>query len=214
MNFGMYKEKGARIQKIQIIVFMLLHILQGSAQVKKDTIFLIHDEIQKIYIAPDKESGYYKSLTSFFDSNVKRYKQRKEKIKKWVPLYQYHEDYYLYVPCDFGYHNPIQIAEKELLIGGMVTRLYKINKKSKSLGSHHIKIEYQDYDGKIQYLEYTMIDEQKEIAVFMFQNEYRFMVSAEKVMDYPIIVNESKRNKVSEFVFEPLDYKTLLKQTN
>ncbi|WP_347065750.1 hypothetical protein [Flavobacterium sp. WV_118_3] len=96
----------------------------------------------------------------------------------------------------------------------METRLYKIEKKEKPLENHLFKIEYHDYDGKRKYLEYTIIDRQKAVAVFKFQNEYRFMVRVEKVKDYPIIVNECLQNKASEFVFDSLNYKDLLKQMN
>ncbi len=195
-----------------IKLLLLVSTCYINAQIKKDTIFLIHNEIQKIYIEPNKESDYYTSLTAFFNSDAKGNKKLKKKSEKWVPLYRYHNDYYLYAPCDFVYHNPIQIKEKKLLVGGAETVLYKIDKTKESLEKHQVKVEYQDYDGKRQYLEYTIIDIQKTIAIFKFQSEYRFMVRAEKVKDYPIIINECIQGKVSEFVFAPSDYKALLRQ--
>ncbi|WP_347065752.1 hypothetical protein [Flavobacterium sp. WV_118_3] len=78
----MHQKKKASLQKITILLFILLNVLHGRAQIKKDTIFLIHDKIQKIYIEPNKESGYYISLTAFFYFNVKGSKKPKKKTEK------------------------------------------------------------------------------------------------------------------------------------
>lgn len=148
-------------------------------------------------------------MRAFFNSAVKDDVKLRESNEKWVPVYIHQKAYYVYVPCDLGYHQPIQITDKELILGGMETAISAIIKRQKT-SENVFKVEYKSYDGIRKCLKYTVIDKQKGIAVFNYNGDYRLMVRAEKIKDYPIIVNKCKQDKMAEFVFDKPDYKMLL----
>lgn len=190
---------------------ILLCFLSSNAQQKQqDTIFLVNNKYQKVYIDFNKKSDEYEVLSAFFNSAVKGDIKLREPNEKWVPVYIYNEAYYVYVPCDFGNHHPIQIIGEELIIGGMETAINTIINRQKS-SKNVFKVEYKDYDGTRKCLEYTVVDKQKGITVFNYNGDYRLMVQAKKIKNYPIIVNKCKQGKMAEFVFDKPNYEVLLK---
>ena len=95
-----------------------------NSQAKKDTLFLEKNKYHRIFIEKNKNSNYYNSILDFieFEPVDKTRKIESFGIKpKWIRIYQYKNNYFLYAPCDWIYDlkyviddNKIQIKSSEL----------------------------------------------------------------------------------------------------
>lgn len=200
------------MKKILCFIFLLtsLSAFKMAAQIiNKDTIFLLNEKSQKVYIEPNKNSEHY-TFFKTFESEIKTNK-KSSKNEKWIPIYSYNGAYYLYVPCDSGYNRRIELTEKKLTVEDFESSTYEI-RKINSASKEVFTFLYEDYGGNKAYLEYTIFDKQKGIAIFKFENRYSLMINEKNLKDFPIIVNECKFEKVKEFTFDEPDYKQLLKQ--
>jgi hypothetical protein len=208
-------------------------------KVINDTTFLLREIDSNLYhaifIENNKSSQYYDWISDFkLMNSYTRYRlpssasenntNSKSFTKfpvndlpnKWCPLYFYNDKYYLYSPCDYMNNVTFSINDSTFIYyssegpeGSIIKSLdrpdsntYKFEVISLYLPRKNIIIHFIDRDRGIAIFEYP--DEPKEYR-------YHFHVDAEKVKDFPIIVNYSKTCKQSEYRFPRPDYEKLIK---
>ncbi|MGG7035932.1 MAG: hypothetical protein ACI7YS_12170 [Flavobacterium sp.] len=201
------------------IVFVIFFLSNYSmAQNQKDTVFLLkkktNSSIHNVFIEPYKNSKYYTDLLDFskFPKNDKL--QVQGLAKKWVPIYLYKYNYYMYIPCDLGLSHRIYLSNSHITVEGFELYNYKLNSKIQKFKNSY-KFRYIDSDNKNVSVEINIVDTQKGIAIFNFIknkiSSQQLMVDADKLKLFPLIVNDCRYSKTSEFKFDKIDYEKLLK---
>jgi len=138
--------------------------------------------------------------------------------RKWIALYQLKGAYYLYRPCDWGYHFRFEITDSTTINytmeGPEPSRLEKVSFTSTT----HAVIEGVNYwEGRR--VEIKVIDIERGIAVLTFgPTKYRkgvnriIMIDARKAHLFPVIVHYCPTSKAPEIDFDKIDFDMLLKQ--
>jgi hypothetical protein len=222
--------------KLHLLLLALLISSTLFAQ-QRDTVFLkreITDNPYPFYhaIYIDSTDEIRNALTSFtfnnFDSatysyHLERLRPLKRNInsivkdfpKKWIALYIWKNDYYLYYPSDFGNHARFEITDSTTvdfsMEGPEPSRLNKLS----FLSPTQLLINRSNYwEGKK--VNINLIEKSKGIAVFTFspskynkEGYHRLFVDATKAYLFPIIVNYCKTDKQGEFEFDKIDFKRL-----
>lgn len=211
---------------------------------KRDTVFLLQNRNEqsgyyhKIYVEPDRNSGYYNWVRNFDFDKYERdsYKESLHRLKnksnnplkriqispglptKWSSLYVYKNKYYVYSPSESGFNYRLKFSDTTTIEftmeGAWASLLTSVNKISKDT----YKVTRKSlYDPNLIIIH--IIDASKGIAVFenLFRDPknrkepvYTLMVSAEHVKDFPLIVNYCETSKTREFKFDKPDFKKLL----
>jgi hypothetical protein len=135
----------------------------------------------------------------------------KEISKKWVPIYLYKNEYYLYAPSDWGNHRKFVITDSTTIdydMEGMEpSKIVSINHVSTYEILIKRKNNWQGDSVKIK-----LINPELGIAIFTFcktrttDEEKRLMVSVDKVYKFKAIVNHCDSDKVSEWEFDKIDF--------
>ncbi|MEO8171857.1 MAG: hypothetical protein ABI581_02195 [Sediminibacterium sp.] len=192
-----------------------------------------------IYIDSNRNSVNHQSLANFSfteSQNLDAYNERiiKRKIQlnkintlglptEWVPLYQYKNKYYVYMPSEQGELRR-RIINDSLLIfwfmdGPMPYILQSITKSDNETWLVKSKDQFVRMEGFIrpEILNIHIIDPVYKIAVWEYKSEndkeyrYELCIPKESIPHFDIIVNDSNE-KAMEFEFENPDFKKLLKK--
>lgn len=221
--------------------FFLLFVSQCPALAQgassADTVFIKRDAKGKfhenVYIEPDKASLYYDLIINFgmdeFESSAYarsidfarpsaiwgRKEVSKSLPRRWVGLYRYQRNYYLYAPCDWGSKFGLKVTDSTFMffqghegVGGMVIDRYqKIDNNTFAFAL------WRYWAGGLSWTKFIihMVDWEAGIAVLEdcsgFTGRYRLIVDADKARQYPIINNFCRYNRTAEFEFDEIDLK-------
>jgi len=224
-----------RIFEIFILIFVInsCHKVNTNNTAKNDdTIFIFKDEKlgakQSIYFDKNQNSKVYNELKKFefhqfdkesYESSLKNIQQNlkheKPKINEteWIPLYSYKNKYYVYYPCDFYNYYKLSINDSTLIDwtgeGPIANQILSQKKIKKNQYDFELK-GYQKRKLIIQ-----VIDSEKGIAIFenQYENEkpeFHLMVSANKINQFPLIINNCEMNKQNELDFDKIDEQKLI----
>lgn len=202
-----------------ILILFLINLITPKllAQKESDTIFLLKEKGHTIYLEPNKNSITYDSLRNFI-----RFKLKNETSEilglqtKWVPLYSYRSNYYLYLPCDLSTSSKICFSNDEINIEGYEIYKFKINSGIKKVSNSLYKITYKDFLGKKICVEIHIIDSLKGMALFKFISEnktisYSLMTNSKNLKTFPLIINNCKSNRTKEVIFDKINFEKMLK---
>lgn len=193
--------------------------------IKKDT---INGVLHSIFIDNNKESIYYDAISNFeFDKydeesyqysldNLKKQNLTIKKVppiipwKKWVPVYQYKGNLYVYHPCDFMFDFRVSLNDSTFIFWtgeGPIAKVIESQRKVDSLtyefilnkSSSKFIIHILDKENHLAYFEDVFIPENGEL-----------MIPIENMRSLPIIVNDCTVQKQLEFNFEDLDFEALM----
>ena len=143
---------------------------------------------------------------------LKKKKTPKNLPTKWVPLYLYNNEYYLYAPCEWTIPK-YNITDTLLMYYGWMDGLYGFSYDTiiqKSNNHYSIQNIKGFHNTEINIY---IIDKAKGIAVFEFDNyKPSLYVDAEKIRNFPIIVCECTE-KYEEYEFPDIDIKKLIKKS-
>ena len=201
-----------------------------------DTIFLIRNENQKVFVEPSKKSQRYKTLSdfSFAEFQEESYQTQLSELisaeiefkkmkygqmpKKWVECYLYKGKPFLYYPCDFLHYRAAMFTDSTFLeITGEGPQIYPMIAYEKR----------KDYRSSIkakgiEIIIHPVIIRGKSLAVFetyyFNQDEtekipiYILMTDAHNIYQLPMIVNECDYQKEIEFKLDDPDYLKILKK--
>jgi hypothetical protein len=224
-----------------IILFTILSFQENlfGQTVVSDTTFILREnnrgDYHAIFIENNKASKYYDWIANFkfgeFDtanyvSALAYLKKQDPKPlvkynfldlqKQWCPLYVYKASYYLYSPSDYMGNHIVALSDSSYIdYGGdgptpsRITSFSKTDDKTYKFG---IISPGESESTKIIHI----IDKEKGIAVFedissTGNHIYELMVSANKMRNFPIIVNYCETAKTMEYKFVDPDFQKLLK---
>ena len=155
------------------------------------------------------EKGFY-TLKEVFPI-LKKKKTPQNLPRKWIPLYPYNNEYYLYRPCEFIIQR-YNITDTLLMYYGWMDGIYGFSYDTivqKSKNHYQIKRIKDFHNRKINIY---IIDREKGIAVFEFDNyKPRLYVDAEKVGYFPVIVHYCN-GKEDNYEFSDIDLKKLIEK--
>jgi hypothetical protein len=212
------------MKKLIFLVILTVTNLVSSnlfAQKLTDTIFLLKEkndsEFHVIFIDPNRQSNKHKSIIDFssFPKVSKKNKIRHENLPaKWIPLYSYEGDFYVYYPCDFSTNQQIHLTNKTLFFKDFELYRYQIDSFEKE--NDRFIINYNGFENEKTKIEITIVDQKRKIAVFKYIRnnsdiDYELMIASKNVSLFPIIVNECRYSKAKEFLFDVIDFETMIK---
>lgn len=229
-----------KLQTLLILLFIAAYFCSSGQTHKEDTTFLLRENSNGIYhvifVDGNQASKFYKQISDFtfynydkdnFNSSLKYLKERHITLtrkvitqvpKKWIPLYQYKNKFYLYIPCDAYFRFKYNITDTSFVdYTGEGPVAYKIL-DFKNINDSTFKFKLTGMNKPKRSLTIHIIDRDKgvavfeEIAVFEGSQEKRFylMVSADKIKSFPIIINYCPSQKEDELQFDKPDYNKLL----
>lgn len=195
-----------KIKYLSSIVFLMFYMI-GCSQ-SKDTIFIKKNKYQRVYILQDKNSKEYNSLIDFsnFNTNVKTSKLESLGMNsKWLPVYKYSGNYYLYIPCDVINDRKYLITDKNIQIQSSEVTSYVINSIKKE--QKNVFINYTEPNSKENFsLKISPVDKNNGIYKFITTNKQLsyeiIMLDANKYKNYNVVINDCTNNKVKEFEFD------------
>lgn len=222
------------MRQLTISLLFLLIGLTTNAQLN-DTVFLkreINIQTAPFYhaIFIDTTQKIKNSITDFrfrkFDSTTyfqelnliknqsRLYQLPKSISKKWVSLYLYKNEYYLYAPSDWGNNYKFEVTDTTTIDyymeGPEPSKIVSIFQLSPAEVVINRKNNWNKNSVKIK-----VIDPERGIAIITFgsstkkNTEKRLMVSVDKVFKFKTIVNYCDTNKVSEWEFDNIDFSKL-----
>ncbi|WP_333663533.1 hypothetical protein [Chishuiella changwenlii] len=173
--------------KLLIFIICLFPVI-GKSQSKADTIFFEKSANNKIYL----DNDYQKVFLNNSDKNKENY----------FPLYSYKSKYYLYKSCDSYNDKNILIKRNSVIVNMGETQYFNIVKRSRNITSFDLTNE--DFKTKMEVKKVN-----RNTNIIKLNNLYFLVTNANKMKNFPIIVNDCKNEKVDEFKFDDLDLKTL-----
>lgn len=218
----------------------LIKVAAYGQKARPDTTFIFRqagDYYHAIFI-DDKNSDYYNKIVDHpyndvdslsFKENMIQLKKRYsgsfprynlENIhKKWVPIYLYKGNYFVYAPSEWGFNTWVEINDSFFIKysfddAAVPAIIQSLKKKNNKVTIDVVKPTLEKSTVKI-----TIIDKKNQIAVFEYSDlthpyRYRLMVSADNVRNFPIIVNYCEVQKQKELQFDTVNYNKLLKIKN
>ncbi|MCU7614115.1 hypothetical protein N0B16_06665 [Chryseobacterium sp. GMJ5] len=108
--------------------FFLVFFIIGYAQ-SKDTVFIKKNKNQRIYFLQNKNLNYYNTLIDFSDFNINEHTQKIKSLginSKWIRIYKYKNEYYLYIPCDDMNNTKYLIDDSSLQIKSSEILSYRV----------------------------------------------------------------------------------------
>jgi len=201
-----------------LIILSLINLITCKifAQNESDTIFLLKGKGHSIYLEPNKNSVNYDYLSNFSQLQLKNETAKILGLQtKWIPLYLYKGDYYLYQPCDLGTSSRVSFSNSEISIEGHEIYNFKTNSGLIKVDDSYYKLAYNAFEKSNICIEIHIIDNPKGVAVFKFitndnKISYNLMVDSEKFKAFPLIVNNCRFNRTIEFGFDILDFEGLI----
>jgi hypothetical protein len=219
------------MKQLTISILFLIICFTTKAQLK-DTVFLKReidlytppvyhaifiDTTQKIRnLITDFGFGTFDSSTYFQElhrikNQIRSHQFPKSIPKKWVSLYLYKNEYYLYAPSDWGYSYKFEITDTTTIDYGMEGPEPSVIKSIVQLSSSEVVINRKNNWNKPS-VKIKVIDPDRGIAVITFGSstkkgtEKRLMVSVDKAYKFKAIVNYCDTDKVFEWDFEKVDF--------
>lgn len=212
----------------RIVSFITLYLITSNLfgqNNSTDTIFIQKDSLlgtsQSIYIDHDHNSKSYDFINNWdfneftFDGyaeslallkiNKQTLRNRKPviPITNWIPLKKYKDSFYVYSPCDLGYHSKISINDTTFIDwGGEGPNASYIIRQNK-ISNYLFEFEIAGERSKSRKLVINIIDSTNGIAVFQITgdrgNKFQYlMLDDNKIRRFPIIVNRcDTENKLS-----------------
>ena len=204
---------------------------------KSDTIFIRKDSLkgvsQSIFIETDKNSKFYKNITSFkfgmfdkesYDNSLDYLKKNKIKLKKqktiipskkWVTLKKYNGQFYAYYPCDFYSYFQVSINDTTYIDWTGEGPVANKIKSQRKLNDTTFEIKVTGIYEQDRTITINIIDKTKGIAVFtettMQNGKNNFlMIMADKIKTVPFIVNNCETSKQLELEFQKPNFDKLL----
>jgi hypothetical protein len=182
-----------------------------------------------IYFENDKKSVFYKYLSDFsidkWDSTELLMPARKliQHVKsnalksfplKWNLLYKYQGKYVVYSPSERGEDFKLDISDSLLIFYFMEKAIEPVISFNRSEYVFTIRSKG-IHSKKISITNIYIIDSKKQIAVveMSFSNDavfYALMIPAERITEYPFIVNYCVTDKTDEVEFDLIDYQRLI----
>jgi len=191
-----------------------------------------------LFIDKNKSSKFYDAISRFgFDEyDEESYNHSLEYLKakniilkrkiinglplKWIILYKYKDKFYTYYPSDFMNHYKINITDTAFIDyaseGPFGSKIIDFTQIDSNTFRFHLTGGYKHNRELVIHI----IDSKNGIAVFedKFTNSYLekddkstyLMIDADKIRNFPIIVNYCKTMKQMEFEFDKPDYKKLI----
>lgn len=223
---------------IKILLSFVLISFGIDLYSQKDTTFILRNtgEYYHAIFIDKANSEYYNTIINRtnndvdsldFQENIQEFRKKypqgftKHDLgdfeRNWVPIYLYKGKYYVYAPSEWGFNNWVSITDSFLIEysfddcadPAVIKSIAKKNDNNLSLD-----IEKSCTQGTS--INITVIDPKNQIAIFEYPDykeslRYRLMVSANKVRNFPIIVNYCEVQKQYELEFDKVDYLQLLK---
>lgn len=202
-----------------------------------DTVFLYRngsDEFyHAIFIDYCKSSSHYDAISrfGFSESDMSNYNQSLEYLEmvgagleyrkirslpaRWIALYQYDGRFYAYCPSDLMFHRTVCITDtayvEYMSDGPVANRIDDFRRIDRKTFRFRLMGKYK----RNSELTVHIIDDKNKVAVFEERTtggkkSFRLMVAADKVRNFPVIVNYCREYKQSEVTFETSDYQRLL----
>ena len=178
--------------------------------------YLYIDNKNSVYINIDNH--FYKYDEEFDGYNLKEIfvTIKKKKIPenlptKWIPLYLYNNDYYLYDPCQ-RIIPKYNITDTLLMYYGWMDGIYAFSYHAivQKSENHYVIHDIKGFHNKK--INIYILDRKKGFAVFKFDNYTpRLYVDAEKIENFPLIVNYCEE-LYPEYKFEKIDLKKFKKR--
>jgi hypothetical protein len=224
---------------ILTILFAVTYIQVHGQTFNRDTIHYYYDTEYDtknfIFIEHNRNSDKYQGISSFtfsrFDSInyemsidylhsnnfvLTHITISDELPKKWILLNLYKSDYYVYYPCNFLYHHKVIIADTTYVDwrgegpeANKIVSFQKIDNKT-------FVFKLAGYNRHNQELKIHIIDKTNGIAVFEEvlpdrENIFYLMISADKIRNMPIIVNECIGEIQDELDFDLPNFEELIR---
>lgn len=183
-----------------------------------DTTSAVRDKLTSFNFLQFDSATYFEQLSAL--RPLKKYPSAllKSFPRKWIALYKWKSNYYLYDPSDFGNHMKIEINDTTMtdytIEGPQPSSIKKIRRPSDT----RLLIERANA-WKGSRVQVQLIDRSKGIAVFSFgRTKYGkgyqvLMVDAAKAHLFPTIVNYCETDKQGEFDFEKPKFASQLNTT-
>lgn len=225
-----------KMRKATLGFLLFLSTLSVPAQ---DTTFILKNRTKYFYHAiffePNKDSKYYRYVADFnFKEFDKRdYVESVKKLKKnnpapfprynfgslpkqWCLLFSYKGQFCIYSPSDYISNYKVAISDSTFIDyygdGIMASRIQSFDKKNTK--TYQFKLINSQSQERALVIHW--VDPKNGIAIFEKPNEepmlrYRLMVQADKVKNFPLIVNYCDKEKQEEFEgFDKIDFKKWL----
>jgi hypothetical protein len=227
-----------KLQTLLILFFITACFYSLGQTGKADTTFLLRETNNGIYhaifIDESKTSKFYKQISDFtfynygsdnFKSSLDYLKEQHISLtrkvipqlpKKWIPLYQYKNKFYLYYPCDFYFHFKYNITDTAFIdYTGEGPVAYKIL-GFKAINDSTFQFQLTGMTKPVRSLIIHIIDKNKDAALFEERiqgdsKRFYLMTSADKIKSFPMIVNYCPTQKEDEFQFDKPNYYKFLK---
>ena len=214
--------------------------IKSSAQIAViDTTFLLKEYndgvLHSIFIESDRNSRYYNYISDYsfdefdgasFNESLDYLKSHQLELqnvsiedipRKWIILNQYKGEFYAYKPSDFYFHYKVSITDSAYVdFSGEGPSASKILSFQK-MGNNTFQFTLEGMYSHGRELLIHMIDKKAGVAVFEDSSTerekiYYLMVDADKIRDFPLIVNYCESQKHHEFDFDKPDFLKLIRQ--
>lgn len=192
------------------VIFVNFFCLKLFAQNLNDTIFIKKSNEQNVYIEQNRKSIIYKDIADFEGFQL----IKNISTAKWIELNLYKSKYYLYCPCDFCNNNLVSINNLKIIKKGCEKITYSVYSTKKF--KKKIVYLFTTLQRKKGILEICFVNKKKGVAIFKqtINNklvDIKLMLLTSKLLEYPVIVNDCKYNKLKEFEFDKIDFSNLKK---
>lgn len=191
-----------------------------------------------VFIDKNKSSKFYDAISCFgfdeydnehYNATLEYLKENNITLKrkiinglplKWIAFYQYKGNFYTYKPSDFMNHYKISITDTTFIDyegeGPVANEIIDFTKIDNYTFRFHLTGSHKANRELVIYI----IDSKNGIAVF--EDKYTnaiwgdkeestyLMIAADKIKNFPIIVNYCETMKQNEFEFDELDYKKII----
>jgi len=192
-------------KRLLLFVLLLNSFLFYCQEKNNDTIFIKNEKHHKIYIEKNRNSDWYKYIAEFRDFNTEF---SSEKIiqfglkSRWMRIYKYQGEYFLYAPCDWMYDTKIIMNDTKFQIQNSETVIFDIKSIKKSTDNIFIKCKNPSNKEKTL-LKIHPVDKNLGIYEFIFSDKFEtykyLMLDADNYLNYDIIVNYCTDSKTNEF---------------
>jgi len=224
---------------IAMLLLGVLSFYPGSH--KPDTTFLLRetgkDYYHTVYIEKNRQSEAYRHLINFKMSDDEKIdyldvcRNLTQKVKhplakrhltglpsQWIPIYLYHNRYYLYHPSEDGNKDRRIITDSTVVYWSMESPYPEVLKLQHHSGNTYVfKTSHYMQGQPASKLVIHIIDPVNQIAVWEDASQsgayhYGLYISREKARNLDMIVNYCRQSKAPEFQFDRINYASLLKR--
>lgn len=158
-------------------------------------------------------SSYKESLKQFHHNSFKKFPIKKQFPKRWIELFQYHNEFYTYHPSDFGNLYKFQLTDSTTIEYNIEPGISFIRKAN--IDPNQINLRLENF-WKANKLNIHFIDTTQGLAIFTFgptklnpKTEKKLMVCTDKMHLFKTIINYCEKEKTDEFEFEIIDFSQL-----